>query len=150
MRKWILALTILVIVNVLLLFLLRRQPDPPSLPRELSVLGLSSLLYAQDHGGSMPADIKTLPDANMLNREVARDLSARVEYRVLKERASSIPSNVVVAYEAKANGSGQRSVLLMNGNVVGVPESQFAGFRPMPDDKVFLSGSTFSLQKGKD
>lgn len=141
MRKWILALAILVVVDVLLLFLLRRHPDPPSLPRELSALGLSCLMYAQDHAGSMPPDIKTLVDANRLNRDVARDLSARVDYRAPKEKAASIPWNVIIAYEFKANGSGYRNVLFMNGNVVALRESQFAGFRPERGGWIIVTSS---------
>jgi len=89
----------------------------------------------------MPADINTLPAAGMLNRDVASDLSARIEYLCPKEKASSIPSDVIIAYEAKANGSGYRSVLFMNGNVVALRESQFAGFQPARDGLVIVTPS---------
>jgi len=141
MRKWVRALIILALVGAMAIALFRRRPDPPSLPRELSHFGLACLLYAQDHGGSMPPDIKTLPAAGMLNRDVARDLAARIEYRCPKEKASSIPAEVIIAYEAKANSSGYRSVLFMNGNVVALRESQFAGFQPARDGLVIVTPS---------
>lgn len=89
----------------------------------------------------MPPDIKTLPAAGMLNRDVARDLAARIEYRCPKEKASSIPAEVIIAYEAKSNGSGYRSVLFMNGNVVALRESQFSGFRPAREGLVIVTPS---------